>query len=289
MRPIDAALALAVTLIWGIAFVVTRTALDSFSPALLMVLRFALSALPVLLVARPAIGWPRLAAIGATLFLGQFLFQFVGIAQGVPPGLAAVIVQSQALFTVAFSAALFGQVPGRRQVAGLLMAGGGLLAIAATSGAEFSFAAFLLILVSPVSFAFGNILMKRAGPVDMVGLVAWASLVPPLPGLALALATEGPGGMGQALAGASAASWLAALYLGLVATTLGYALWGRLIARYSAATIAPFALLVPFVGAAASALVFGEAFGPLRLAGMALVLGGLAVLLTAPRPAGLSR
>lgn len=289
MRPIDAALALLVTLVWGIAFVVTRTALDSLSPPLLMTLRFALSALPVLVVPRPAIGLPMLAAIGATLFLGQFLFQFIGIARGVPPGLAAVIVQSQALFTVAFAAALFGQMPRRRQMAGLMLAAGGLLAIAATSGAEFSFVAFLLILVSPVSFAFGNILMKRAGPVDMVALVAWASLVPPLPGLALALATEGPAGISAALSATSAAGWLSTLYLGFAATTLGYAVWGRLIARYSAATIAPFALLVPFVGAGASALVFGETFGPLRLAGMALVLGGLGLLLTARPPAGLSR
>jgi GNAT superfamily N-acetyltransferase len=35
---------------------------------------------------------------------------------------------------------------------------------------------------------------------------------------------------------------------------------------------------VPFVGGYASALVFGERFGPLRLAGMALVLLGIAVI-----------
>ena len=289
MRPLDIALALAVTLIWGMAFVITRTALDSLSPALLMAVRFVVSALPVLFVPRPAIGWRQLTAIGASLFLGQFLFQFIGIAWGVPPGLAAVIVQSQALFTVGFAAVLIGQVPTIRQAGGLVLASCGLVAIALTSGVEFSFAAFMLILISPICFALGNILMKRAGATDMVALVAWASLVPPLPGLALALVTEGPAGIAQALIDTSAAGWLSALYLGLVATTLGYALWGRLVARYPAATVAPFALMVPFVGAGASAIVFGETFGPLRLAGMALVLGGLAILISAARPAGLSR
>ena len=65
--------------------------------------------------------------------------------------------------------------------------------------------------------------------------------------------------------------------------TLAYAIWGGLLRRYPAATVAPFALLVPFVGAAASALVFGERFGPLRLAGMVLVLAGLAIIVAPSR------
>ena len=55
-------------------------------------------------------------------------------------------------------------------------------------------------------------------------------------------------------------------------------MWGHLLRHYSAATVVPFALLVPFVGAFSSAMVFGEQFGPLRLAGMGLVLLGLAII-----------
>jgi GNAT superfamily N-acetyltransferase len=79
----------------------------------------------------------------------------------------------------------------------------------------------------------------------------------------------------------SNAAWpgvAAAFYLGLVATVLAYAIWGRLLRQYAAATVTPFALLVPFVGACSSSLVFGERFGALRLAGMALVLLGVAVI-----------
>ena len=112
----------------------------------------------------------------------------------------------------------------------------------------------------------------------MLDLIVWLSLVPPLPALALSLLLDGPAGLTRAV---SSASWLAvaaALYLGVVATILAYAIWGRLLRRYPAATVTPFALLVPFVGGYASALVFGERFGPLRLAGMALVLLGIAVI-----------
>jgi O-acetylserine/cysteine efflux transporter len=77
------------------------------------------------------------------------------------------------------------------------------------------------------------------------------------------------------------------LALGAVSTSIAYWLWGRLLRDYTAAQVAPFALLVPFVGAAASSLVFGERFGPLRLGGMIIVVGGIAVMLMSKRPQAL--
>jgi O-acetylserine/cysteine efflux transporter len=73
------------------------------------------------------------------------------------------------------------------------------------------------------------------------------------------------------------------LGLGAISTSIAYWLWGRLLRDYSAAQVVPFALLVPFVGAAASAVVFGETFGPLRLSGMIIVVCGIAVMLLSKR------
>ena len=74
------------------------------------------------------------------------------------------------------------------------------------------------------------------------------------------------------------------LFLGGVTTSIAYWLWGRLLRDYPAAQVVPFALLVPFVGSAASSVVFGETFGPLRMAGMITVIGGIAVMLLSRRP-----
>ena len=95
---------LAVVLIWGFTFVATRWALDDFSPSQLTALRFLIAAAPALVLARPRVPWRTLVPVGLTLFLGQFLLQFFGIALGTPPGLAAVVVQTQALFTILFAA-----------------------------------------------------------------------------------------------------------------------------------------------------------------------------------------
>jgi len=284
MRPRDLVLGVVVAVVWGVAFVATKLALHSFSPPQLAALRFVIAALPALFLARPRLPWSTLVLIGLTLFAGQFLFQFFGIAHGMPPGLASVAVQTQAFFTVAIAAVALGEKPSPRQLAGMTVALAGLLVIAATVGDDLTAIGFALTMLSAVSWGVGNVLLKRAPSVDMLRLMVWLSLVPPLPSLALSLLLDGPGDLGRAV---SAATWLevgAVVYLGLVATVAAYAVWGDLLRRYPAATVAPFALLVPFVGALASALVFGERFGPLRLLGMACVLLGLAVIVLAAGP-----
>jgi O-acetylserine/cysteine efflux transporter len=268
-----------VAAIWGIAFVATRVGLDSFSPPALAALRFVIASAAAVFVARPRVPWPALCAIGGTLFAGQFLFQFFGIALGMPPGLAAVVVQTQALFTILLAAVALAERPTVRQLTGTAVAFAGLGAIAATVGGDLTPVGLGLTTLSAVSWAIGNTLLKRLPRVELLSLIAWLSLVPPLPCLALAVVLDGPGDLVTALGRASWAGVAAAVYLGLVATVLAYAIWAHLLRRYPAAMVAPFALLAPFVAAAGSSIVFGERFTPLRLAGMALVLAGLAIIL----------
>jgi O-acetylserine/cysteine efflux transporter len=247
MKPADVFLAVLVAVlvavIWGLGFVASRLALDELSPALMTAMRFAIAALPCLFVRRPNVPWTVLIAISGTLFLGQFLAQSWAIAHGVPVGLASVIIQSQALFTVAFAALAFREIPTGLQVAGIGVAAIGLLMICGTVGFDFSAGAFAVLLISPISFAIGNLLLRQ------MSLTGWASM----------------------------------LFIGAMSTCIAYWLWGRLLRDHTAAQVVPFALLVPFVGSAASSMVFGETFGPLRLAGMITVVGGIAVMLLSKR------
>jgi O-acetylserine/cysteine efflux transporter len=284
MKPADAGIAIMVAVIWGLAFVASRIALDEFSPSLMTALRFAIAALPCLFVRKPDVSWPLLIAISMTLFLGQFLAQAYGIAHGVPVGLSSVIVQSQALFTIAFAVIAFREWPTPMQGLGIGIATIGLLLICATVGYDFSIAAFAVLMISPVSFAIGNLLLRRAQRVPMFDLFAWLCLTAAIPLLALTLAADGARATGYALVHMSLTGLVCMLGLGGISTSIAYWLWGRLLRDYTAAQVVPFALLVPFVGSAASSIVFGERFGPLRLAGMVTVIGGIAVMLLAKRP-----
>jgi O-acetylserine/cysteine efflux transporter len=267
-----------VAVLWGLAFVATRIGLDSFSPAQLAALRFLIASLPALFLPRPAVSWPLLIATGLTLYAGQFLFQFFGIAYGMPPGLASLVVHTQAFFTVIFAAVVLRERPTAGQVAGMALAFAGLVLIAVTAGHDLTGVGFALTLGSAMSWGIGNIFVKRIGAAAALELMVWLSLVVPVPALAISVVVDGPAALGRVVVNASGAGWAAAVYLGLVATVLAYTLWARLLRRYPVATVVPFSLLVPFVGALSSAIVFGERFGPVRLVGMACVLGGLAVI-----------
>lgn len=278
MTPRHVLLAVLVAVGWGVAFVATRIGLDGFTPSQLAALRFAVAALPAVALARPPLPWGSLAAVGLALFAGQFLLQFTGIALGMPAGLAAIVVHTQALFTVAFAAMALGERPTRRQLAGILLAAAGLGAIATTVGADLTAVGLALTLLSAVSWAIGNVLLKRLPQVDLLALVVWLSLVPPLVAMPLSAALDGPAALPAAMWTASWRGWAAVVYLGMVATVGAYAGWSHLLRIYPAAAVAPFSLLVPFVAAGAAALVLGERFGPRRLCGMALVLAGLGVI-----------
>jgi O-acetylserine/cysteine efflux transporter len=284
MKPADVFLAIMVAVIWGLAFVASRIALDEFSPALMTALRFGIAAVPCLFVRKPKVSWPLLIAISFTLFLGQFLAQSYGIALGVPVGLTSVIVQSQALFTIAFAALALREWPTPLQGIGIGIATAGLLMICGTVGHDFSVGAFAVLMICPISFAIGNLLLRQARQVPMFDLFAWLCLTAAVPLFALTLVVDGPQPTWHALIHMSLTGLVCMLAIGAISTCIAYWLWGRLLRDYPAAQVVPFALLVPFVGSAASSVVFGETFGPLRLAGMVTVVCGIAIMLLSKPP-----
>ncbi|WGD54564.1 EamA family transporter [Bradyrhizobium sp. CB1650] len=284
MKPADILIAILVAIIWGLAFVASRIALDEFSPELMMAMRFAIAAVPCLFVRRPKVAWSLLIAISFTLFLGQFLAQAYGIAHGVPVGLTSVVVQSQALFTIGFAAVAFGERPTPVQALGVGIAAAGLLMICGTVGYDFSVGAFAVLMISPICFAAGNLMLRSARGAPMFDLFAWLCLASAVPLFVLALVVNGPAPTWHSLIHMSLTGLVCLLVIGAISTSIAYWLWGRLLRDYPAAQVVPFALLVPFVGSAASSIVFGERFGPLRLAGMLTVIGGIAVMVLANRP-----
>ena len=78
-------------------------------------------------------------------------------------------------------------------------------------------------------------------------------------------------------------SWLAAAYLGWLATLVGYGLWTGLLKRHPANKVAPFSLGVPVVGLAAGMIVLGEIITPWQWAGIALLVAALVCVMLGGR------
>ncbi len=185
MTPRDTALAAFVSVTWGLAFVATRFGLEGFTAPQLTALRFLVASVPVLFVARPAVPWHLLVLIGLSLFAGQFLLLFLAFRHGMPPGLASVTQQTHVFLTVLLAALLFGERPTARQGLGMTLAVAGLVLVGLTVGADLPALALALALSGALSWAAGNLLLKHVRGVPMFPLIAWCSLVPPLPMLLL--------------------------------------------------------------------------------------------------------
>jgi len=278
MRRSHVLLAVLVAAIWGINFVVIDAGLNHFPPLLFVALRFTFVAFPaVFLVARPRVGL-RWVLIG----VGQFGFLFVGIDRGMPAGLASLVLQAQALFTVLFAVALLHERPRGRQLAGIAIGALGLAVIALGRASAVPLLAVMLTLAAAASWGVANIATRVARPPNGLRLVVWSSLVPPVPLAVLSLVFEGYDKDRAALANLDLAGVAALAYIVVFASLVGYGIWNTLLHRYPASTVAPFSLLVPVVGIAAAWLWLGEVPGVAELIGAVAVLVGVLVLSTTP-------
>lgn len=278
------ALAMAVMVVWGSNFVVIKYALSHLPPLTLAVLRFTLVFVPAaFFIRRPAVSWRNLAAYGVSIGAGQFAALYVALRADVTPGLASLMMQTQALFTILFAVVLTGERVRGVQLGALALAAAGLVVIAVEGGGSVTPKGFALLMFAALGWATGNTVARAAGRVDMFAYVIWGSAfaVPPLFGLALAL--EGWPTMVASVRAADVATWAAVLWQVVANSMFGYAIWGWLLARYPAATIAPLSLTIPVFGLTSAALVYGEPMEPWKLAAASLVIGGVALTTLAGR------
>ncbi|HTS23720.1 MAG TPA: EamA family transporter [Casimicrobiaceae bacterium] len=283
LAPRDLALVLAVVAILGFGFVAIKVGLREVPPFALAGLRFFFAAVPmVFFVKRPRIPWTLVAGYGFAIGVAQFGLLFLGVKLGMPAGLSSLVIQVQVFFTIGLAMVFLGDKPRREDLLGAAIATLGVVLLGAHKlmiGDASTTIGFLLVIVAAFCWAVGNIVAKRAAgryDADMLALVVWSSLVPPLPLALLSFAFEGGASVWTAVASASALTWGCVLLLSWGATLFGFASWARLLHRYPTALITPFGLLIPVFGLASTALLLDEALAPLQWAGVALVMLGLA-------------
>lgn len=291
-------MALCIVTIWGLNFVVIKVGLSGgVPPFLLGCLRFVLVFFPaVLWVPRPRLDWRWLLAYGLTINLGQFALLFWAMSVGMPAGLASLVLQAQVLFTLGLSVLLWRERLHAVNVAGLLIAIGGLWMLGmqsltnAPASSQMTLAGLLLTLGAAFSWACGNVINKHmmsrrpadgrpasGGASDLLGVVVWSAAVPILPFALLSWWFEGPQRLAAVWVNLQWGTVLAVAYLAYAATILGYTLWGTLLTRLPTSTVAPLTLLVPVVGLSSAWLLLGEQLSALQMAGAATILTGLGV------------
>ncbi|WP_370624060.1 EamA family transporter [Polynucleobacter sp. AP-Feld-500C-C5] len=277
-------LALAIVAVWGTNFVVIKISLESFPPFLFAALRFVFAFLPaVFFLPRPKVSWVNLCVYGLAVGVGQFGILYFAIDGNISPGLASLVVQTQVFFTIGFAMLFAKEQLKLYQAVAVAIAMTGLGIIAVHTDATTTFLGLALVVFAGFSWGVANTASRRAGAINMLSYVVWASAfaIPPL--LLISWIFEGGwDSMYVSLTSAPTGAWLGVLWQSWGNTLFGYGAWAWLLSKHPAAAVAPAPLLVPIFGMGSAAFFLSEPLPLWKILAAGIVILGLMVNLFWP-------
>ena len=163
---------------------------------------------------------------------------------------------------------------GLRGTLGLVLAFGGIVLIAGQPYLRGNLVAVGLVASGACVWAFGQIMIKRLnGAVSGFALIAWVAVFAAPQLFVMSYVVEG--NQLAALARIGWIGWGVVIYLGLVMTALGYAIWYHLLGRYPVTRVGPVLLLLPVTSIAGSVLLLGERLTWVEIVGAIIVISGV--------------
>jgi drug/metabolite transporter (DMT)-like permease len=276
----EAGLAITV-LTWATPFPAIRVGLESYSPWALALLRLGSAAVILGIVGaivRPrlpsGLQWGRVVLSG---LLGQTLYQGLLMTGevSVPGGTASVLIATAPIFSVLAAAVVLRERIGKRWK-GFLVAFGGAALVGVSLGVGGGVAA-LIVLAAAVCQGLSHVVIKplseQVGALSATMWSMFAGVILGLPALP-ALVSESHH--------ASASSLLAAVFMGVVASALGYLVWSDALARTSVASSTVALYLVPVFAMGLSWVWLGERPTILAVAGGAIAIAGVVIVRRTP-------
>lgn len=271
-------LAILVTALWGLNFSVIKLGLTSVDPFILAGLRFTLCALPaIFFIPKPDVAWRYIIGYGLIFGIGLWGVVNLGIKTGLSAGIASLVLQFSAFFTMLLGAWVFKETITRYQLAGIGVALCGLSSIIFIADGSVTAAGLLLVLLGAAAWSVTNIINKKAGTKQVFAFLVWSSAFSPLPLFLLDYIVNGTSGYSALVNQIDHRAVLSILFQVYPNTLFGYWVWNSLLKQYPVSTVAPLSLLVPIFGMLGSAVIFGESLSPMKIVAVVLIVSGLAV------------
>jgi O-acetylserine/cysteine efflux transporter len=282
LKPYDVFVAIVVPVLWALGFAAAKAGMGQIPPILLMAIRFAIAGAVLVWFVRPP--WHlmrRIFAVACVSATVPYSSVFTGLSH-LDASTAILVVQSEIPFMALLAVVWLKEKMSARKLAGMVVAFAGIALITGQPDLQSGVGWIMLVIVGGFVWAIGQIMIRRIGPlVDGLTLIAWVAVFTAPQLVVSSFVFED--GQWQALASADWKSWAIVLYMGLIMTALGYALWYSLLGRCEVVLAAPFLLLQPVIGVLAAVLFLGEEPTWITLVGGAVVVLGIAFV-TLERP-----
>ncbi|MCX2898771.1 EamA family transporter [Pseudomonas mandelii] len=271
-------LAITITAIWGVNFSVIKLGLTTVDPFILAGIRFTLCAIPaIFFVAKPDVQWRYIVGYGLVFGIGLWGVVNLGIQCGLSAGIASLVLQLSAFFTIVLGSWIFEESISRFQYAGMGLALCGLLSIIGIADGTVTTAGLLLVLLGALAWSAANVINKKARTPQVFAFLVWSSAFSPIPLFALDYLVHGSTGYHALISQLDYRAVLSILFQVYPNTLLGYWVWNSLMKRYPVSTVAPLSLLVPVFGLLGSALIFNENLSLNKIVAVVLIVSGLGV------------
>ncbi|WP_426201220.1 EamA family transporter [Pseudomonas sp. TWP3-1] len=280
-------LAIAITAIWGINFSVIKLGLTTVDPFILAGIRFTLCALPaILFIPKPDVQWRYIIGYGLVFGIGLWGVVNLGIKSGLSAGIASLVLQFSAFFTILLGSWVFKERISRFQYAGMALALCGLLSILSIVDGTVTTLGLSLVLLGAVAWSAANVINKKARTTEVFAFLVWSSAFSPIPLFALDYAVNGTTGYSALVSQLDYRAVLSILFQVYPNTLFGYWVWNSLLKQYPVSTVAPLSLLVPVFGLLGSVVIFDEQLSLNKIIAVVLIVSGLGVGLYGQRLLG---
>lgn len=273
----DILIIIGVTIIWGLNFSIVKFGLDVMPPLFLNAMRFTVVAFMAFVIPRPNVNWRIFAGIGIFVGVLKFSLVFVGLHLGLGAGLSSVVIQGQVFFTIILAFLLYKESVKGYQIIGLLIGFTGLLVMSFDNGEDFNFLGFLMTVIGAVMWGIANMFFRRTGSTEAVAVIVWASVVAIIPLWLLSAFFEGTDVIVHTMQNLNFQSILVILFVSFSSTMFAYAMWGKMLSKYRAADVTPFALLIPVSGLIGGVFIMQEHISTTAMIGIIIIMLGLAI------------
>ncbi|MGK4441712.1 EamA family transporter [Yersinia proxima] len=287
MKFTDFLIALLITAIWGVNFSIIKLGLITVDPLILAGIRFTLCALPaVFFIKKPDTSWRYIIGYGLLFGIGLWGIVNLGIKAGISAGIASLVLQFGAFFTMVLGAFLFHENLSKYQYIGIFVALLGLTSIIFISDGSVTFIGLAMVLCGAVVWGLVSIIIKKSDTKQVFSFLVWSSLFSPIPLFILSYLFNGPSGFTELAIHFNTTTLFSILFQVYPNTLFAYWVWNSLLTKYPVSVVAPLSLLVPIFGMLGSVMIFNESIPSGKIIAMVFIISGLIIGLYGKRLMG---
>ena len=274
----DFIIAILITFMWGVNFSFIKLGLASLDPFMLAGLRFFLCAIPlVFFIKKPDVKFIYIVSYGLFFGVGLWGILYLGMHFGISAGVASIVLQLGVFFTVILSYFILKEKIDIYNKIGFILALSGILLVFLVTDGTVTLLGMLFVILSAVSWAILNIIIKKANTKDVFAFLIWSTLFPPIPLFLLAYFMQGDIVFINFFENIDTNAIISIVFQVYPTTILGYWVWNSLLTKYPVSIVSPLSLLIPIFGLLGSFVLFNEEIGIYKIIASLIILLGLVI------------